>query len=280
MRCAINVPNFGEYGDGRALAALAHEAEEEGWDGFFIWDHIGANWPAPTGDPWVLLAAMAMTTARIKLGALVTPLPRRRPWKLARETVTLDRLSNGRLILGVGIGSDFAREYSAYGEETDAKTHGAMLDEGLDVLTRLWSGEPFSYTGQHYTIHDARFQPVPVQAPRIPIWVAGMWPNKAPFRRAARWDGLVPMRRDEQPLTMDDLHAIVAYTHEQRASADPFDVAIAGWVGDMEPAAATARLDEYAAAGVTWWQEGFLPGDTVDAVRERIHAGPPRVTGS
>lgn len=280
MRFAINVPNFGAYGDGRALATLAHEAEDAGWDGFFIWDHIGADWAAPVADPWVLLAAMAMTTARIKLGALVTPLPRRRPWKLARESVTLDQLSGGRLILGAGIGSDFGREYSAYGEETDAKIHGAMLDEGLDVLTGLWSGEPFSYAGQHYTVREARYQPVPVQAPRIPIWVAGMWPNKAPFRRAARWDGVVPMRRDEQPLTLDDLDAILTYTRAQRTSAEPFDVAIAGWVGDMEPAAATARLDAYAAVGVTWWQEGFLPGDTIDAVRERIHAGPPRVSGS
>ncbi len=278
MRFAINVPNFGEYSDGRALAELAHEAEDAGWDGFFLWDHIGADWPAPVADPWVLLAAMAMTTQRIRLGTLVTPLPRRRPWKLARETATLDQLSGGRLILGVGIGSDFGREYSAFGEAADAKLHGAMLDEGLDVLAGLWRGEPFSYSGQHYTVREARFRPTPTQTPRIPIWVAGMWPNKAPFRRAARWDGVVPMRADEQPMTPDDIRAMLAYIHDHRTSADPFEVPLAGFTGHEDPAAATAKLDAYAAAGVTWWEEGFLPGDTVAAVRERIHAGPPHTS--
>ena len=278
MRFAINVPNFGAYSDGRALAELAREAEAAGWDGFFLWDHMGADWPASTADPWVLLAAMAMTTQRIRLGTLVTPLPRRRPWKLARETVTLDRLSEGRLILGVGIGSDFAREYSAFGEAADDKLHGAMLDEALAVLVGLWSGEPFSYTGQHYTVREARFQPTPSQTPRIPIWVAGVWPNKAPFRRAARWDGVVPLGRGDQTMKPDEIRAMLAFTRDLRASAEPLDVAIAGYTGHLEAAAATALLDEYAEAGLTWWQEGFLPGDTLDDARRRIHAGPPRTS--
>src|SRR5690348_5279774 len=125
MRYAINTPNFGAFSDARVMADLAREAEEAGWDGFFIWDHIGHHWPAPTADPWVELTAMALATERIKLGTMVTPLPRRRPWKLARETVTLDRLSGGRLILGVGIGTDFAGEYSGYSEPADDKTHAA-----------------------------------------------------------------------------------------------------------------------------------------------------------
>jgi alkanesulfonate monooxygenase SsuD/methylene tetrahydromethanopterin reductase-like flavin-dependent oxidoreductase (luciferase family) len=185
MQYALDLPPFGELADARALAALAHEAEDAGWDGFFIWDHIQTEPSMPVADPWVALSALAMTTERIRLGALVTPLPRRRPWKLARETVTLDRLSNGRLILGVGIGSDhWHHELSTFGEPVDDQTRAAMLDEGLEVLTGLWSGEPFSHQGQHYTVQSARFLPMPVQSPRIPIWVAGIWPRKAPLRRA------------------------------------------------------------------------------------------------
>ena len=127
MHFAINTPNFDLYSDARLLAELAHEAEEAGWDGFFVWDHIGAGpeWPAPIADPWVALVAMAMTTRRIKIGPIVTPLPRRRPWKVAREAVTLDHLSQGRLILGVGIGSDQGREFSCFGEATDDKLHAS-----------------------------------------------------------------------------------------------------------------------------------------------------------
>src|SRR5215211_309557 len=131
MRYAINMPHFGPFGDPRRLAELAREAEQAGWDGFFLWDHLLFEQPLPMVDPWVAMAAMAMTTERIKLGALVTPLPRRRPRKLAREIVTLDHLSNGRLIVGVGIGGDWWGEYSAFGESPDDKLHAAMLDEGL-----------------------------------------------------------------------------------------------------------------------------------------------------
>ncbi len=278
MRFAINVPNFGAYSDIRALAQLAHEAEEEGWDGFFLWDHIGSDWEAPIADPWVSLAAMAMITQRIKLATVVTPLPRRRPWKLAREAVSLDQLSNGRFILGVGIGSDFGREFSAYGESPDDKLHGEMLDEGLDVLMGLWSGEPFSYQGAHYTISNARFLPTPAQRPRIPIWVAGYWPNKRPFQRAARWDGVVPLLRGDQPVTSDAVREILAYIHTLRTNADPFDVVVAGGTGAMEPAEVTALMQDYAAAGATWWQEGFLPGDTIEDVHTRIQAGPPKLS--
>ena len=150
-------------------------------------------------DPWIALTAMAMVTNRIKLGPMIIPLPRRRPWKLARESVTLDRLSQGRLILGMGIGSDsFFKEYSTYGESQDDKLHGAMLDEGLDVLVRLWSGVRVNYTGQHYQLHDALFLPTPLQRPRIPIWIAGFWPMKKPFRRAAQWDGFCPLKQADQ----------------------------------------------------------------------------------
>src|SRR5258708_3129926 len=136
MYFAVDTPNFGDFADPRLLAQLARDTEQAGWDGFFLWDHIGAGWPFPVGGPWVQLAAMAMTTERIKLGTTITPLPRRRPWKLAREVVTLDHLSQGRMILGVGLGSDSAQEYSCFGEATDDRLHAEMLEEGLAVLTQ------------------------------------------------------------------------------------------------------------------------------------------------
>lgn len=275
MRYALNVPNFGAFADVRALSQLAHEAEEAGWDGFFLWDHIG-NWPAPTADPWVALAAMAMTTSRIRLGPLVTPLPRRRPWKLAHETATLDHLSNGRLVLGVGIGHDsVGREYSAYGESGDNKLHGEMLDEALDVLTGLWTGEPFSYSGKHYTISDALCLPTPIQKPRIPIWVAATLPHKRPVRRSARWDGLVPIGKHEQPVTAEQVRELLAIIHETRPATEPFDVVLAGYTGNLSKDEATEKLGLLAEAGVTWWQEGVLPDNTLDDLRAQIHQGPP-----
>lgn len=276
MRYGIDVPNFGDWANPRTLAELAREAEEAGWDGFFLWDHLQAFPAAPFADPWVALAAMAQNTQRIRLGTLVTPLPRRRPWKLARETVSVDQLSGGRLILGVGIGVNHWREYSAFGEPADDALHGAMLDEGLEVLAGLWSGEPFSFQGQHYQVQDAHFLPPPVQQPRIPIWVAGIWPNKRPFRRAARWDGVFPLLHDK-PLLPDDIRALLAYVRQQRASAEPFDVVAVGWAYEQGKEAGDALLAEYAAAGATWWLEGFNPGDTAADVRARIEQGPPHV---
>jgi len=276
MRYALNLPAFGELADTRALADLAREAEDAGWDGFFLWDHLQAEVGVPVADPWIALTAIALKTERIRIGALVTPLPRRRPWKLARETATLDHLSGGRLIVGVGIGGDqWFHEFSTFDEPVDDRIHAAQLDEGLDVLVGLWSGKPFSYTGQHYTVRDALFLPPPVQAPRIPIWVAGIWPNKAPMRRAARWDGVCPIV-DGHTVQPEEVHAMLAYIRQYRPADAPFEVVTAGYVGDLDPAEATSLLKRYAEAGVTWWQEGFMPNDTLAAVRQRIHQGPPR----
>ena len=276
MRYGIDVPNFGDFGNPRALADLAREAEEAGWDGFFLWDHLQTDQPLPFADPWVALAAMASQTQRILLGPMVTPLPRRRPWKLARETVSLDQLSGGRLVLGVGIGINSWREYSAFGEPTDDAQHGAMLDEGLEVLTGLWSGEPFSFQGTHYQVQEARFLPTPTQQPRIPIWVAGLWPNKPPFRRAARWDGVFPIGRERQ-MTPDDVREMLAYMEPYRTSAGPFEVVMVGSAYDQGQEAGDAHLAALADAGVTWWLEGFNPQDTAADVRARIQQGPPRV---
>jgi alkanesulfonate monooxygenase SsuD/methylene tetrahydromethanopterin reductase-like flavin-dependent oxidoreductase (luciferase family) len=191
MKYGLNLPNGGACGDARTLAEFAHLAEEAGWDGVFLEDYIvwQSHQDVPTYDPWVALAAMALRTERIRLGTQVTPLPRRRPWKLARETVTLDHLSNGRLILGVGLGDPTDGNFNQFEEVTDLKARARMLDEALDVLVGLWSGEPFSYRGEYYHVDEITLLPRPVQTPRIPIWVGGGWPLKGPARRAARWDG-------------------------------------------------------------------------------------------
>lgn len=281
MQFALNVPNFGCFSDARLLADVAHEAEDNGWDGFFIWDHIGGSpeQVQPIADPWIALTAMAMATSRIKFGPMVTPLPRRRPWKLARECVTLDRLSNGRLILGLGIGSDsFIKEYSSFGESVDDKLHGAMLDEGLDVLTKLWSGEIANYNGQHYQLHDALFLPTPLQQPRIPIWFAGIWPFKKPFRRAAHWDGICPLNSSFQQVQPNDIREILTYIRQFRTNDEPFDVLISGNTGGLDRQKDIDQILPYAEAGATWWQEGFMGDDQeLEALRTRIRRGPPRL---
>ena len=276
MHFALNTPNFDIYGDPRLMAELAHEAEESGWDGFFIWDHIGANWPSAIADPWIELAAMAMRTKSIKIGPIVTPLPRRRPWKVARETVTLDMLSAGRLILGVGIGNDAGREYSCFNESSDDKQHGEMLDEGLEVLTKLWSGEPFSYEGKHYQIKNAQFLPKPVQQPRIPIWVAGTWPTKKPFRRASKWDGVCPIGHDGE-MTVEQFREMISYVKEQRKNTVPFDVVASGHTSGTDKEKDAEIVASFANVGVTWWQECFDWNYSLDQVRQRIHQGPPKL---
>jgi alkanesulfonate monooxygenase SsuD/methylene tetrahydromethanopterin reductase-like flavin-dependent oxidoreductase (luciferase family) len=277
MRFGINVPNFGPTGDARLLADLAHEAEQRGWDGFFLWDHIGADWgpDTPFADPWLALTAMVMTTSTLTLGLVVTPLPRRRPWKVAREAVTLDHLSSGRLILGVGIGGDHGQEFSCYGESTDDKLHGAMLDEALEVITGLWSGEPYNFAGAHYQIHGARYLPTPLQRPRIPIWVAAVWPNKKPMRRAARWDGLCPLM-DNQQMSADDLREAMAFVRPLLPPGKSFDVLAYGGTTGTDAAADGAKVGAYAEAGATWWQESMAPDDTLAYIRERIRLGPPK----
>jgi len=282
MQFAINTPNFGSFGNARLLAELAHEAEEAGWDGFFVWDHIGGSpeQALPMADPWIALTAMAMVTNRIKLGPMVTPLPRRRPWKLARESVTFDRLSLGRLILGLGIGSDsYFKEYSTYGESVDDKLHGAMLDEGLDVLVHLWSGVRVNYTGQYYQLHDALFLPTPLQQPRIPIWIAGVWPVKKPFRRSARWDGVCPLKQADQLMQPDDIQEMLTYLRQFRTNDGPFDVLASGNTSGREHQKDLDMIMSYVEAGATWWQESFAGSDVeeLEAVRTRIQQGPPKL---
>lgn len=224
VRFAVNVPNFGDYADARLIRSLAADAEASGWDGFFVWDHIVA-WDAnPVGDVWVHLAAAATATERIRLGPMVAALPRRRPWVVARQAVALDRLSGGRVTLGVGLGEPPGEEFAVFGEETDPRVRAAKLDEGLAVMTGMWTGEPFSFEGEHYRVEERTFLPRPAQEPRLPIWVAGAWPNRRPFRRAARFEGVAALAlRDGElaPPSPDDVRALVGYVAEHRGSAEP-----------------------------------------------------------
>src|SRR6266508_2677574 len=186
MRYSINLPNFGELADPKTVAELAVAAEEAGWDGFFVWDHVnhGGFAGRPFADPWILLAAAGMMTTRITLGPLITPVARRRPAKLARELTTLDTLTQGRVVFGVGLGAPVDDEFGSFGEPTDLKVLARRLDEGLEALSLLLSGNPVSYHGEHVTVENVQLLP----ARKIPVWVAGRWPTKAPFRRAARYD--------------------------------------------------------------------------------------------
>jgi alkanesulfonate monooxygenase SsuD/methylene tetrahydromethanopterin reductase-like flavin-dependent oxidoreductase (luciferase family) len=268
------------------LARLARDAEDAGWDGFFIWDHIAAWGNREMVDPWVALTAIALQTERVRLGAMITPLPRRRPWKVARETVSVDHVSGGRLTLGVGLGIH-AEEFGYLGEETNPKVRGAMLDDGLEVLNKLWSGETITHHGQYYPVEEARFLPKPVQSPRIPVWVGGVWPNKAPLRRAARWDGMFTLFDEGGEKEIESLKAAMAYVREYRQESRPFDVVYAGRpTPSDDPAQAAEIVSQYAAAGITWWLENITPfsfgqdieGDwPLEAMHQRILQGPPAI---
>lgn len=242
MRHALFVPPFDELADPRLVASFAAEAEEHGWDGFFVWDHITYRAPVQAlADPWVTLSAVATATQTLRLGPMVTPLPRRRPVKVARETATLDLLSQGRLVLGVGIGGDGSRELSATGEQTEDRVRGAMLDEHLEVLAAAWSGGPVNHRGEHYVVDDIRFLPTPVQRSGPPVWVAMRYGNKAPLRRAARYDGAFPIEVD----SADQLAEVDAALRSERGGdARPFDLVIGRPPGtDPRPfAASCARV--------------------------------------
>lgn len=274
MNFGIYLPNFGEYANPNTLAALANEAEEAGWDGFFLWDHVLFSQVLPLTDPWIGLAAMALKTKYIRLGPLVTPIPRRHLEKLARESVALDQLSGGRMIQGVGIGGDWWRELSSFGNTSSDRTRAAMLDEGLTVLIGLWSGNPFSFQGNFYQIDNVQFLPPPLQQPRIPIWLAAVWPNTRPLRRAAQWDGVFPLQ-SEGKMTPNQVREMVCYIQRYRTATGTFDVVLDSQVSEEKED--VEILVQYAAAGVTWWLESFKHTHSTEMVRKRILQGPPEI---
>lgn len=277
MRFGIYLPNYGEAISARSLAQLASAAEGAGWDGFFIFDHIlvSKNQGHQMVDPWVALAAMAMKTDRIRMGTTVTPLARRRPWKLARETATLDHLSAGRLTLTVGLGAPDKAEFAYFGEESDRRMRAEKLDEGLDILSGLWSGKPFSYDGKHYQIEKIKFRPATLQKPRIPVWVGGYWPRKAPFRRAARWDGAFPLKHGGA-MTPKDYLALKTFIDEQRGGDSPYDLVTMGYLRNKTKAEQETTLNGYTQSGVTWWLESFFHlKNTYNDLLSEIQKGPP-----
>jgi alkanesulfonate monooxygenase SsuD/methylene tetrahydromethanopterin reductase-like flavin-dependent oxidoreductase (luciferase family) len=284
LSCAIGVPNVGTFGDPSVLVELAVAAEEHGWDGFFVWDHQlywDPQWAV--ADPVVVIAAVAARTARVRLGILVNVLARRRVGKVARESVTLDRLSQGRLVFGAGLGSR-AEEFTAFGEPGAARERAARLDESLELLDALWTGEPVSFRGEHLTATEVTMLPRPVQQPRIPVWCGGRWPNKAPFRRAARWDGVMPTHASYglgQTMPPDDLRAVIRYTLEHRGAGGPFDVVLEGRTDGATPDRGGQYVSGYAEAGLTWWIEalGWWRGTPQDALA-RVRQGPPVLPGS
>jgi alkanesulfonate monooxygenase SsuD/methylene tetrahydromethanopterin reductase-like flavin-dependent oxidoreductase (luciferase family) len=280
LHCAVGVPNVGPFGDPLLLADLAVATEEAGWDGFFLWDHLLYQDPGwPVADPTVVIAAVAARPARIRTGVLVNVLARRRVGKVARESVTLDRLSRGRLVFGAGLGS-LPAEFSSFGEPDGARDRAARLDESLHALDALWRGQPVTFHGEHITIRDVTMVPGPVQQPRIPIWCGGRWPNKAPFRRAARWDGVMPTHQEYglgETMPPAELRAIVDYTLDCRTGDGPFDVALEGRTDGSAAQRGADRLERYAEAGLTWWIEalGWWRGSPADAMA-RVRQGPPR----
>jgi alkanesulfonate monooxygenase SsuD/methylene tetrahydromethanopterin reductase-like flavin-dependent oxidoreductase (luciferase family) len=262
MRHGISLAPFGELADPWALADAAAAAERAGFDGFFVWDHmLRSGPPRAMADPWVALAAVAARTEAIRIGTLITPVARRRPQKLARETATLDHLSRGRLILGVGLGVNTGGELTRFGEEDDDRRRGDLLDEGLELLTRLWSGEEVVHAGRGYTADGVTFLPRPVQEPRIPVWVAAPSGRPRPVRRAARYDGICTDATPEQaPELLDRIRG-------ERGSMDGFDVVAAGRP-DADPSG-------WEQAGATWWITALgEPAGRADVARV-VAAGPP-----
>ena len=263
-------------GDARAAAEMARAAEGAGWDGFFVWEPV---WGI---DAWVCLTAAAMVTKRIRLGTMITPVSRMRPWKLASETATLDNLSDGRVTLSVGLGATDTG-FAEFGEATDRKTRAELLDEGLDILTGLWRGQPFSYEGAHFKIQPTEFMlpPPPVQQPRIPIWVVGAWNRPKSMARVLKYDGILPNTMtpegDHRPLTTDDVKEINAYIKAHRTETTQFDIVVEGATPGDQPDQAAETVRAWADAGATWWIEALWSATDAAAVRERVSQGPPRI---
>jgi alkanesulfonate monooxygenase SsuD/methylene tetrahydromethanopterin reductase-like flavin-dependent oxidoreductase (luciferase family) len=268
VRFGLSFPNFGPYAEPNALVSLAEGAEEAGWDGFFVWDHIVVSDGMPVADPWVLLGAIGQATDTIRLGPMVIALPRHRPWVVARQAVTLDRLTGGRVILGVGLGFPPDPEFSTFGDPTDPRVRAAQLDEGLEIITGMWEEGPFQFEGEHYQVRRNRFEPRPVQKPRIPIWVAGMLPNLRPLRRAARYEGVYPIRADMRDMTLEDISSVGSYVGKHRTGTGPFDIVVYG--------GPDSDVQEMERAGATWYITGPSEGgESLATTLEWIAAGPP-----
>jgi alkanesulfonate monooxygenase SsuD/methylene tetrahydromethanopterin reductase-like flavin-dependent oxidoreductase (luciferase family) len=285
MKYGLALPNGGVCGDARVLAGLGCQAEEAGWDGVFVEDYIvhQSDGAVPTCDPWIALAAMAVGTKHIRLGTSVTPLSRRRPWKVAREAVALDQLSNGRFILGAGSGDAGEAGFSSVNEGKSTKERAKMLDEALDVILGLWSGEPFTFEGQYFQVHAMTFLPTPVQKPRIPIIIGGGWPLRGPSLRAARFDGCCLYKQHEPEefgdWTPDEVRELKSFIESHRSVEQRgmhYEIMLGGrsraddWEQDR------SFIKGLAEAGITWWVE-YVPAGELETMRESVKRGPLRI---
>lgn len=298
MHFGLDLPNMGACGDPRALAALAYDAEQAGWEGVFVWDsvYVKSEDPRndPTCDPWIALAAMAMRTSRVRLGTMITPIARTKPWMLARTTVSIDHLSAGRLTLPVGLGYTGDGAFEKVGEPLDRKVRAQRLDEGLAILDGLWSGKPFAYSGEHFKIEEMAYQPRPVQLPRIPVWVVGAWPRPKSMARAMHWDGILPFKMTPEGqslaeegnalaggMTAQNVREMKAYIDERRTDTGPYDIVLEGKIPE-DRKQAVDMIGPYAEAGATWWLDSTWsvfyqnPGH-IEPLREAILQGPPWV---
>ncbi len=266
-------------GSPREAGDLAYEAERAGWDGFFVWEPVWGF------DAWVMLAAAAVRTSRMRLGTMITPVSRMRPWKLASETIALDHLSGGRLVLSVGLGS-IDNGFEAFGEETDRRVRAELLDEGLDILTGLWKGQPFQYNGKHYKIQPTKFYPPPspIQKPRIPIWVVGLHNSKKSMGRVLRYDGLIPSVRDTEGNVgrpkPEHIRELTAFVKSKLGPGKVFDIVVEGRTPGDDRGKAGKLVEPWRKAGATWWTETMWGAmdlaDPIEPVRKRIQQGPPR----
>jgi hypothetical protein len=264
-------------GDARITAKLALEAEQSGWDGFFVWEPV---WGI---DAWVSLTAAAMKTTKIRLGTMLSPISRMRPWKLASETATLDNLSNGRVILSVGLGA-VDSGFKEFGEITNRVQRAELVDEGLDILTGLWKGQPFDYDGKHYTVKESNFYPPPppVQKPRIPIWVVGAWPRMKSMRRVLKYDGILPTKMvggKHVKVEPEDIRLMKSWMEENRSETTPFDIVVEGNTEGNDSNEWSTIVQPWIESGATWWIEAMWDKMDKENSNElyvnRIRQGPP-----
>jgi alkanesulfonate monooxygenase SsuD/methylene tetrahydromethanopterin reductase-like flavin-dependent oxidoreductase (luciferase family) len=272
LRRGVYLPPFGPFGDPNVIVDLAVRAEAAGWDGVFLWDHVVSE-ATPIADCWTTLGAIAAATRRVLLGPTITPLPRRRPWVVARQASTVSRLSGGRLVLGAGLGSDESGDFSRFGEQTDQATRGAMLDEGLGVLEAVWSGQPLDHAGTYYDVHLGASAPEPHA---IPVWIASSTRHPGVLRRAAGWDGVFPI--SDHTLAPEEVADIVGALRRAGAPVgDRYGVVIAGNASQAweRPNPDGVDLSAMVEAGATWWMESLIHVDPLELSLEVVDAGPP-----
>ncbi len=278
MKHGIFLPPFDDLAEPRRVARLAADAEQAGWDGFYLWDHMLAEPGMAVAEAWTTLAAIAMTTQRVRIGAMVTPLARRRPWVLARQIATLDRLCGGRLDVGIGLGDDGWREFSAFGDEASPRTRGELLDESLEIIQDLLSGNEVARAGRHFSIDTAPVLPVPVQDP-VPFWAAVRWPNRKPLARAARLQGCFPIFAGSGQLPPPPGAADLAELRAELAGLGAprsLDVAVRVSLHQLADAARPEAAAALAEAGVTWLLEAFAPGQDAAEIEAYVRSGPVR----